>query len=132
MPTPGAWRIKRSPEETLHRFRIAGKRARYIAELAGKDADAIRLVAQLKHLQDVIGDWHDWAQLSQGAEKLFGGVQDSALVAALGNVTRAKFRQAVHTLTETQAALTAKKPASVTTIGRRPSRPSSKAAIAVA
>jgi CHAD domain-containing protein len=119
-------------EETLHRFRIAGKRARYIAELAGKDAEAIRLVAHLKHLQDVIGDWHDWAQLTQGAEKLFGGVQDSALVAALGNVTRAKFRQAVHTLTETQAALTAKKPAPVTTMDRRPSRQSSKTAAAVA
>ena len=90
-------------EETLHRFRIAGKRARYIAEMAGKNAEAIRLVEQLKHMQDVIGDWHDWAQLAQGAEKLFGGVQDSALVAALRNVTRAKFRQAVHTLTETQA-----------------------------
>lgn len=119
-------------EETLHRFRIAGKRARYIAELAGKDAEAIRLVAQLKHLQDVIGDWHDWAQLAQAAEKLFGGVQDSALVAALGNVTRAKFRQAVHTLTETQAALTAKNPAPVTTMGRRPPRQSSKTAVAVA
>ena len=119
-------------EETLHRFRIAGKRARYIAELAGKDAEAVRLVAQLKHLQDVIGDWHDWAQLAQAAEKLFGGVQDSALVAALGNVTRAKFRQAVHTLTETQATLTAKKPASVTIMGRRPSRQSPKAAAAVA
>jgi CHAD domain-containing protein len=118
--------------KTLHRFRIVGKRARYIAELAGKDTEAVRLVALLKHLQDLIGDWHDWAQLAQGAEKLFGGVQDSALVAALANVTRAKFRQAVNTLTETQASLTVKKPVSVTAIGRRPSRQSSKAAAAVA
>ncbi len=63
-----------------------------------------RVVAQLKHMQDVIGDWHDWAQLAEKAEKLFGGVQDSALVAALRNITRAKFRQAVNTLTETRAA----------------------------
>jgi CHAD domain-containing protein len=117
-------------EKTLHRFRIAGKRARYIAELAGKDAEAVRLVAQLKHLQDVIGDWHDWAQLAKAAEKLFGGVQDSALVAALGNVTRAKFRQAVHTLIETQSALTVKKPVAVTPLGRRPSRQNSQAAVA--
>jgi len=54
-------------------------------------------------------DWHDWAELAARAEKLFGGVQDSALVAALRNVTRAKFRQAVVALTETRTASTAKK-----------------------
>ena len=85
-------------EKTLHEFRIAGKRARYIAELAGKDAEASRLIALLNHMQDVIGDWHDWIQLAERAEELFGGVQESALVAVLRNVTRAKFRQAVNTL----------------------------------
>ena len=64
-------------------------------------------------MQDVIGDWHDWVQLADKAEKLFGGVQDSALVAALRNITRAKFRQAVNTLTETRAALAGKKPVSL-------------------
>jgi len=78
-------------ERTFASFRIAGKRARYIAELAGKDAAAIRLIALLNHVQDVIGDWHDWAQLADKPEKLFGGVQASALVSALRNITRAKF-----------------------------------------
>ena len=119
-------------EKTLHQFRIAGKRARYVAELAGKDAEATRLIAQLKHMQDIIGDWHDWVQLAERAEKLFGGVQDSPLVAALRNVTRAKFRQAVHTLTETRAALAGKKPVSVISTGREPSRQGSAAAAAVA
>jgi CHAD domain-containing protein len=109
-------------EKTLHQFRIAGKRARYIAELAGKDAEASRLIGLLNHMQDVIGDWHDWVQLAERAETLFGGVQESPLVAVLRNVTRAKFRQAVNTLAETRAALTAKKPASITPIGRHPSR----------
>ncbi|MGZ4732942.1 MAG: CHAD domain-containing protein [Terriglobales bacterium] len=115
-------------EQTLHQFRIAGKRARYIAELAGKNAEATRLIALLNHMQDVIGDWHDWVQLAERAENLFGGVQESALVAALRNVTRAKFRQAVNTLTETRAALAGKKPASITPTVREPSRP----AVAVA
>jgi CHAD domain-containing protein len=119
-------------ERTLHQFRIAGKRARYIAELAGKDAAAIRLIALLNHVQDVIGDWHDWAQLADKAEKLFGGVQDSALVSALRNITRAKFRQAVTTLTETRTALAGKKPVSVMPATREPSRPGSTAASAVA
>jgi CHAD domain-containing protein len=119
-------------EETLHQFRIVGKRARYIAELAGKNAEATRLVAQLKHMQDVIGDWHDWLQLTERAEKLFGGVQDSALVAALRNVTRAKFRQAVNTLTGTRAALAGKKSVPVTAMGHRPSRQGPAAVAAVA
>jgi CHAD domain-containing protein len=109
-------------ENTLHQFRIAGKRARYIAELAGKNAEATRLAEQLRHMQDVIGDWHDWLQLTERAEKLFGDVQRSALVAALRNVTRYKFRQAVNTLNETRAALAAKKPTSVMPISRQPLR----------
>jgi CHAD domain-containing protein len=113
-------------ERTLHQFRIAGKRARYIAELAGKDAETTRLVSLLNHMQDVIGDWHDWMQLERKAEKLFGGVQDSALVSALRNITRAKFRQAVNTLTETRTALGGKKPVSVMT-PREPLRRASTA-----
>ena len=106
-------------ERTLHQYRIAGKRARYIAELADKDPEAKRLIALLNHMQDVLGDWHDWVQLAESAEKLFGGVQQSALAAVLRNVTRAKFRQAVNTLTETRAALVAKK---IPPTGREPSR----------
>ena len=108
-------------EKTLHQFRIAGKRARYVAELAGKDAEASRLLALLNHMQDVIGEWHDWVQLADRAEKLFGGVQDSPLVSALRNITGAKFRQAATTLTETRAALAGKKPVSVIPGGREPS-----------
>jgi CHAD domain-containing protein len=105
-------------EKTLHQFRIAGKRARYIAELASKDAEASRLIGLLNHMQDVIGDWHDWVQLAERAEKLFGSVQESPLVAVLRNVTRAKFRQAVNTLAETRAALAPKRPASITSTSR--------------
>ena len=96
-------------EKTLHQYRIIGKRARYIAELADHDAEAKRIVDQLKHMQDVIGDWHDWLKLTQRAEALFGGVRDSALVAMLRNVTQAKFRQSVDAVAETRAALSGKK-----------------------
>jgi hypothetical protein len=90
------------------------------------------LIALLNHMQDVIGDWHDWVQLADKAEELFGGVQDSALVSALRNITRAKFRQAVNTLTETRAALAGKKLVSVMPSSREPSRQGSVAASAVA
>jgi len=97
-------------EKTLHQYRIIGKRARYIAELADHDAEAKRIVDQLKHMQDVIGDWHDWLKLTQRAEALFGGVRDSSLVAMLRNVTQAKFRQSVDAVAETRVALSSKKP----------------------
>ena len=95
-------------EEVLHRYRIAGKRARYVAELAGKSPDAEALLAQLKSMQDGIGDWHDWLQLTEHAEKLFGGIEESSLVAQLRNVTRAKYREAVRVLGAIKAALGAK------------------------
>jgi CHAD domain-containing protein len=98
-------------EKTLHRYRIAGKRARYVAEFAGKDPDAQRLVERLKRMQDVIGDWHDWLKLAERAEQLFGGVRDSALVAALRNLTRAKFRQGVDAVVEMRLSIAGKKPA---------------------
>jgi CHAD domain-containing protein len=96
-------------EKTLHQYRIVGKRARYIAELADGDAEANRIVERLKRMQDVIGDWHDWLKLTERAEALFGGVRDSALVAMLRNVTQAKFRQSVDAVAETRAALSGKK-----------------------
>lgn len=83
-------------EKTLHQYRIVGKRARYVAELAGPDdAAAQHVVDQLKHMQDVIGDWHDWWKLTRKAEELIGSVRDSALVAMLRNVTQAKYRQSL-------------------------------------
>ena len=95
-------------ENTLHQYRMSGKRARYVAEMAGDNPAAQAIVAQLKHLQDAVGEWHDWLQLSQRAEKLFAEVPNSALVAALRNVRRAKFRIAVDILSQTRTAFAAK------------------------
>src|SRR5580658_2377439 len=122
-------------EKTLHQYRIIGKRARYIAELADPDAEAKRVIDQLKHMQDVIGDWHDWLKLTQKAEALFGGVRDSALVSMLRNVTQAKFRQSVDAVAETRAALSAKKSEAIHAIAapsRKPSTGSAGAGAAVA
>ncbi|HXM63110.1 MAG TPA: CHAD domain-containing protein [Terriglobales bacterium] len=122
-------------ERTLHQYRIIGKRARYIAELADHDAEAKRVVDQLKHMQDVIGDWHDWLKLTQKAEALFGGVRDSALVAMLRNVTQAKFRQSVDAVAETRAAFSSKKPDAISAAAvpvRKPSTEAAEASTAVA
>lgn len=118
-------------EKTLHQYRIAGKRARYVAELAGDTPRATQLIQLLKPMQDVIGDWHDWLQLAQKAQQLFGGVQESALVAALRNVTGAKFRQAADALAQTRAVLGNQRPA-LTPAARKPQTPVTKVVAAVA
>lgn len=87
-------------EKTLHQYRIVGKRVRYVAELNGDDPQAQLVIEQLKHMQDVIGDWHDWLKLTEKAESLLGDVRQSSLVAMLRNVTQAKFRQSVQVVTE--------------------------------
>jgi CHAD domain-containing protein len=91
-------------EKTLHRYRVAGKRARYLAELAGTP-EAIETVEVLKRLQNVLGDWHDWLKLTEKAEELFGVASDSPLVTTLRNVTRTKFRSAIDALAETRTSL---------------------------
>jgi CHAD domain-containing protein len=82
-------------EDTLHQYRIVVKRARYAAEFASKSNEGGQLLAQLKGLQDALGNWHDWMTLTRTAVDRFGDVSQSSLVAALNNVTGAKFRHAV-------------------------------------
>lgn len=81
-------------EKTLHACRIAAKRARYLAELVSDSPEAKIFLTELKRAQDEIGRWHDVLKLTERAERLFGGVRDSALVSALQNVSHARFRRA--------------------------------------
>jgi CHAD domain-containing protein len=82
-------------EDVLHQLRISVKRARYATEFAPKSVEAGEFIAQLKRLQDALGNWHDWLTLTQAASDRFGDLRESALVAAVHNVTRGKFRLAV-------------------------------------
>ncbi|MGH9492044.1 MAG: CHAD domain-containing protein [Terriglobales bacterium] len=95
-------------EATLHRFRTRCKRVRYVAEMAGDDPEAKRIVNQIKRMQDAIGDWHDWLTLTQTAQKLFAEPVDSALLAALRNVTRAKFVEATRHASDLKRSLLAR------------------------
>ena len=79
--------------DNLHAYRTECKRVRYLAEMAPNDAGK-HAVELLKRIQDVAGDWHDWLTLTGTAESLFARSLDSALVAALRNVTNAKFVEA--------------------------------------
>jgi CHAD domain-containing protein len=107
LPKPSA---TPATEKMLHAARIAAKRARYLAELAADSPDAKSFVAELKKAQDEIGHWHDVLKLSQRAERLFGGVHDSPLVAALENISRARFRRAANGLHEAVKAISDSQP----------------------
>ena len=86
-------------EETLHRYRLTVKRARYAAEFAPKSPESTKFLSQLKKLQDALGSWHDWLTLTHTAMERLGDLSQSSLVAVLHNVTRGKFRHAVSAVT---------------------------------
>lgn len=109
-------RVERSgsqiTEDVLHQYRILVKRARYAAEFATDSTEARRFIAELKKLQDAVGNWHDWLTLTQTAGDRFGDIRHSPLVAALHNVTGAKFRQAVAAISAAPAMASKRKAAS--------------------
>jgi len=76
-----------------------------VAEMAGDDPEARRIVNPIKRMQDAIGDWHDWLTLTQTAQKLFAEPVDGPLLAALRNVTRAKFVEATRHASELKRTL---------------------------
>jgi CHAD domain-containing protein len=73
-----------APDERLHRLRIRVKRARYAAELAGKDARTV--VARAKELQDVIGDHQDAVVAEKWIRSLLPADADTRLAFAAGRL----------------------------------------------
>jgi CHAD domain-containing protein len=98
-------------EAVLHQYRILTKRARYAAEFAAPGTSASAFIAELKGIQDALGDWHDWLTLTQSAGDRVGEVRESPLVAELHNVTGAKYRRAVTALTQMRASMAKAQPA---------------------
>ncbi|HET6175327.1 MAG TPA: CHAD domain-containing protein [Candidatus Sulfotelmatobacter sp.] len=90
-------------EDVLHQYRTVVKRARYAAEFAPKSTKSAQFIAEMKRMQDVIGNWHDWLTLTQTASGRLGAVNESSLVAALHNVTSGKLRHAVAALSASPA-----------------------------
>jgi len=90
-------------EEMLQTYRTAIKSARYAAELAPKSAEADDFIAEVKKLQNALGNWHDWLILTEVAAKRLGDVSQSSLVALLHNVTAGKMRTAVAAVSASSA-----------------------------
>lgn len=87
--------------ENLHGFRKACKRLRYRAEAAGATA----LAAEFERMQDAIGAWHDWRQLTLRATGALAGRPAGSLFAALENASAVHWVEALRTTAATRAGL---------------------------
>jgi len=99
----------------LHEARVALKRIRYLAELAEESAAQKDFIRRLKSTQDAIGNWHDWLELTEKAEKRFSDRANSALVHEARTVLSARHSDAtssVHKLFSLAQAPTKKSPRS--------------------
>ena len=105
-------------EDTLHRCRLLVKRARYAAEFAPESAATKQFIAEIKRLQDILGNWHDWLTLTHTATERLGSVNESPLVAVLHNMTGAKLRNAVAAIAATPALQAGPKPVALAGSGQ--------------
>ncbi len=83
----------------LHRLRIDAKHLRYGLEPHAEFAEAERLLAQLRKVQQAIGDWHDWATLHELALRTLTQPGAEDFCALLKQRTTREFthaRRAVH------------------------------------
>jgi CHAD domain-containing protein len=90
--------------QTLHELRLDVKRVRYAAEAAGERGEEI--VAMLKPVQDAIGNWHDWLNLIQTADKVLVPMHGHPLMTILRSKVRARFSDAIASLKSLDERLT--------------------------
>ena len=92
-------------ENLLHRFRIDGKKIRYLAELAAENPETQGIIQELKRMQDVLGEWHDWVTLNATVAKLLPDTPNSPLRSAVHNILGAKYRDAAQAVSSAQVNL---------------------------
>jgi CHAD domain-containing protein len=56
----------------LHEVRIKLKGIRYLGELGEESEEQQRFLGEMKNVQDALGAWHDWEELTKTADKQFG------------------------------------------------------------
>ena len=96
-------RIVPEDAERLHRLRINTKSLRYSMEILSENEEAAELVVKFKLVQDAIGKWHDWATLTELAERELESPEAEPLCTVLRSVTGCKYRQARRTAERVRA-----------------------------
>ena len=97
----------------LHSARVSLKRLRYLAELAEESTEQKDFIQKLKAVQDAVGDWHDWQELTNTAEKRFSDRVNCALLREVRALLAARHAMATFSLNSlfALALAPAKKPA---------------------
>jgi CHAD domain-containing protein len=89
----------------LHDARVRLKRIRYVAELAEETAEQKNFTHELKAVQDALGDWHDWQELTRTAEKRFSDRVNCALLREVRSLLAARHSAAVSAIDKVFLAL---------------------------
>ncbi len=84
----------------LHEVRIALKMVRYLAELSEESEAQQRLLQQLKAVQDALGEWHDWEELSRTAEKQFSHRTNSTVLVEIRALFAARHTAALSAVSQ--------------------------------
>jgi CHAD domain-containing protein len=77
----------------IHAFRLKLKTLRYVLELDQHSDD--RLLANIGEVKDLIGEWHDWQQLTTISEEVLDGPSQCALNRKMRSIERRKLRRAL-------------------------------------
>lgn len=93
--------VRRLGRNNLHAYRIQVKRLRYVLEMASSDSGPEHeFVDELKTVQDAIGEWHDWLQLTDIAHDVLQGDSDCKLLKMIQQTGERKFGDAMRVTEE--------------------------------
>jgi CHAD domain-containing protein len=93
--------VPRLGQDNLHAYRIEVKRLRYVLEMADSDAGKQKpFIEELKLVQDKIGEWHDWLEMSSIAQKVLRHDRGCKLVRRIEDIAKAKFAEALRVTEE--------------------------------
>jgi CHAD domain-containing protein len=82
--------------KNLHSYRIEVKRLRSVLEMAGEETGEQRkLIDELKRVQDAIGEWHDWVELTGIAEEVLRNGTNCGVVRKIRDLAHSKYNQAL-------------------------------------
>ncbi len=82
--------------KNLHSYRIEVKRLRSVLEMAAEETgEQHQLIEELKRVQDAIGEWHDWVELTNIAQKVLQHRKSCGVVTNIRDTAREKFKEAL-------------------------------------
>jgi CHAD domain-containing protein len=88
--------VPRLGPNNLHAFRIEVKRLRYVLEMAeAHDQEQQPFLEELKKVQDAIGEWHDWLELTGIARHILQQHRGCKLVKKIDDICRKKYGEAL-------------------------------------